>query len=109
MQDLATARREIPQQDRPATASGAAGCVVKIAVGTTNRAKLASVETAAGQMFSAHSVWPCAADRSGATIITFHTPFAHRQGFHCTCCRCGVDFATAGFSQRRERSTDECR
>lgn len=52
---------------------------MKIAVGTTNRAKLESVETAAGQMFSAHSVWPCAADRSGATI-TFHTPCVLRHG-----------------------------
>jgi hypothetical protein len=41
---------------------------VRIALGTTNRAKLESVEAAARQMFSTHSVWPCAADRSVPTV-----------------------------------------
>eukprot|EP01043_Picozoa_sp_COSAG02_P055147 COSAG02_NODE_6353_length_3629_cov_9.103683_4_plen_95_part_00 len=78
---------------------------VSIALGTTNRAKLESVETAARQMFSAHSVWPCAADRS-VSAVHLAQPCRTLRGLY-SCCR--ADFATDAVSQRRERSTNERR
>ena len=74
---LAAAGANVEESPETAHAGTAAGSRtsnghVTIAVGTTNRAKVESVKAAAGRMFSAHSVWPYAAER-----FEYSLPYTH--------------------------------